>query len=420
MTDNRDENSGAESSATNAGFDSAGFDAVLERRDSDCLKWRLYDEDVLPLWVADMDFRSPEAVIRALGERVEHGVFGYPEGILNDPRELCGLRTLLIERMAERYHWQIQPEDILFIPGVVTAFNLACHAVKLSQGADSGLLIQPPVYPPILQAAGKTGLQSQEAPLAMGSDGQYAVDWQAFSAAFTSGTRMFLLCNPHNPTGRVFRQDELERMAELCLKNNVLICSDEIHCDLVYQGQRHFPIASLDPEIARRTITLMAPSKTFNLAGLASSFAIIQNADLRKQYLSATQGLVGWVNLMGLVAAEAAYREGQAWLDQLLVYLQANRDFLFQYINRELPGINMASPEGTYLAWLDCRQAGIEGNPYHFFLKQARVALNDGATFGPGGEGFVRLNFGCPRPILVQALERMKQALSTQALAGVE
>ena len=320
--------------------------------------------------------------------------------------------------MAERYHWQIEPEDILFIPGVVTALNLACHAVKLSQGADSGLLIQPPVYPPILQAAGKTGVQYQEAPLAMESDGQYAVDWQAFSAAFTPDTRMFLLCNPHNPTGRVFRQDELEHMAELCLKSNVLICSDEIHCDLVYQGQRHIPIASLDPEIAHRTITLMAPSKTFNLAGLASSFAIIQDAELRKQYLSATQGLIGWVNLMGLVAAEAAYREGQAWLDQLLDYLQANRDFLFQYVNRELPGIRMASPEGTYLAWLDCRQAEIGGNPYGFFLKQARVALNDGATFGPGGEGFVRLNFGCPRPILVQALERMKQALSTQALAG--
>jgi len=200
-------------------------------------------------------------------------------------------------------------------------------------------------------------------------------------------------------------------MAEICLSRGVKICADEIHSDLIFNGHTHIPIASLDPEIARNTITLIAPSKTYNIAGLACSIAIIQDAGLRQSYRHATRGLSGWVNLLGLVAAEAAYADGQEWLDQLLVYLQGNRDFLYDYVKKEIPGVSMASPEGTYLAWLDCRQANIEGNPGEFFLNQARVAVNEGATFGSGGEGFVRLNFGCPRSILVEALERMKCAL---------
>jgi cystathionine beta-lyase len=221
---------------------------------------------------------------------------------------------------------------------------------------------------------------------------------------------MFLLCNPHNPVGRVYRHDELERLAEICLSHNVIICADEIHGDLIYRGQQHVPIAALDPEIAQHTITLTSPSKTFNLAGLQCSIAIIQNAELRRRYLEAKHGLVAWVNLMGLIAAQAAYREGQAWLDQLLIYLEANRDALHDFVRDELSGIHMAKPEGTYLAWLDCREA-IDGNPYEFFLREARVALGDGASFGRGGGGFVRLNFGCPRATLMEALTRMKRAL---------
>ena len=190
-----------------------------------------------------------------------------------------------------------------------------------------------------------------------------------------------------------------------------MICSDEIHCDLLFSDQQHIPIASLSPEVAQNTITLMAPSKTYNIAGLGCSFAIIQNPELRKKFHQATSGLVGWVNVMGLTAALAAYRYGQEWLDQLLVYLQGNRDYLSNYVAQELPGIRMASPEGTYLAWLDCRAAGLPVSPYNFFLEKARVGLNDGATFGQGGEGFVRLNFGCPRSTLTAALERMQAAL---------
>ncbi len=199
-------------------------------------------------------------------------------------------------------------------------------------------------------------------------------------------------------------------MAELCLRHQVLICSDEIHSDLIYRGQQHLPIASLDPEIAQHTITFIAPSKTFNLPGLQAAVAIIQNAELRQRFQAARQGLVPWVNLLGLAALQAAYRDGQEWLDQLLVYLEANRDFLYDFVQNELPGLNMAKPEGTYLAWIDCRGAQLE-NPSEFFLNHARVAVVDGAWFGSGGQGFVRLNFGCPRSILEEALSRLKAAL---------
>jgi cystathionine beta-lyase len=200
-------------------------------------------------------------------------------------------------------------------------------------------------------------------------------------------------------------------MAELCLRRDVVICSDEIHCDLVYKEYRHIPIASLDPEIADSTVTLMAPSKTYNLPGLKFSVAVVQNRTLRRKYRRMGRDLLGGVNLMGRVAALAAYREGQEWLDQILLYLEANRDYLYEYVEKELSGISMAVPEGTYLAWLDCREAGIEGNAQNFFLQKARVALSDGITFGKGGEGFVRLNFGCPRSILLEALDRMRRVL---------
>ncbi len=377
------------------------FDRIIDRRSSECAKWRVYDEDVIPLWVADMDFISPEPVIRALQERIAHGVFGYPT-------EMPDLRQVVVDWIANRYDWAVQPHDLVFIPGVVTGFNMASHALAAPGG---NVLVQTPIYPPMLNTAQYAGMSLKTMELTRAADGEYVVEKEAFSAAFDEQTRMFLLCNPHNPTGRVFRRDELEQMAETCLQKGVVICSDEIHCDLIYSGQTHIPIASLDEEIARKTITLIAPSKTFNIAGLEFSVAIVQDPDLRKQYEKARMGLVGWPNLLGGIAAMAAYRDGLEWLEQALAYLEANRDFLAETIRREMPKIKMNVPEGTYLAWLDCRTAGIEENPYKYFLDHARVALNDGKTFGPGGEGFVRLNFGCPRPLLADALQRMKSVL---------
>jgi cystathionine beta-lyase len=250
--------------------------------------------------------------------------------------------------------------------------------------------------------------------LSLQPGGGYGIDFEALEAAITPQTRIFLLCNPHNPVGRVYSRAELERLAEICLRHDLIICSDEIHADLVYLPHQHIPISSLDPDVAKRTITLMAPSKTFNLAGLQCSFAVVPNDELRQTFLQAARGLVPWVNLMGLVAAQAAYSSGGEWLDQLLPYLQANRDFLRRYVESELPGVSLAEPEGTYLAWLDCRASAnpqAAADPFNFFLEQACVALVDGKSFGPGGDGFVRLNFGCPRSALEAALMRMKNAL---------
>lgn len=389
------------------------FDERIDRRASDSEKWQTYDGDVIPMWLADMDFISPLPVIQALQERVAHGVFGYPVGITGKPEETMEIRSLIAERLESRYGWRVQPEEIVFVPGAVTGFNLACHTLAELGGA---VLVQPPVYHPILHAPGNAGLERRDVPLVRSPNGNYEIDLDAFEAAMDEKTRLFILCNPHNPVGRVFRQEELAALAEICLRKRVVICSDEIHCDLLFSGQQHTPIASLDPQVARSTITLMAPSKTFNLAGLKFSYAIIPDPLLRTRYMNADKGLAGWINIMGWVAARAAYREGQDWLDQLLVYLEGNRDFLFEYVQRELPSIQMVKPEGMYLAWLDCRELSIDlvpydGSPYEFFLQRARVAFNDGAMFGNGGEGFVRLNFGCPRSILVEALARMRSAL---------
>jgi cysteine-S-conjugate beta-lyase len=383
------------------------FDTFPNRLSSDSIKWNYYEEDVLPLWVADMDFLSPPAVVKALQRRVEHGIFGYPLGTEGKPTELLEMRQLLIDRLDRLYQWKIRPEDLVFLPGVAVGFNLACHTAAAPEGE---VLIEVPVYPPFLQAPQRAGLARKDVELVLNEDGSYSVDFEAFEAAITENTRLFILCSPHNPIGRVFTREELERMAEICLRKGVLICSDEIHCDLIFDGHKHIPIASLSESAAGNTITLMAPSKTFNIPDLSFSFAIIQNESLRRRFRRAQQGLVNWVNSLGLTAAQAAYAHGDPWLEELLDYLQGNRDFLAQYIQQEMPGIRMSSPEGTYLAWLNCRDSGIPGNPFRFFLENSRVALMDGAAFGKGGEGFVRLNFGCPRSTLEQALDLMKKS----------
>jgi len=389
------------------------FDEVINRRATESYKWREYPEDVMPLFVADMDFRSPEAVARALRAYIGDGVFGYPRGLHTyDHAQLHELSGLVVDRMAHRYNWQIGVDDVVLIPGVVAGLNITCHSFAANSSLrQRSVVVQPPVYPPILGAPLNAHLQRVESPLQCENDGSYSVDWDSFRSGVAQNAGLFVLCNPHNPVGRVFRRDELERMAEICLSANIKICADEIHSDLLFDSHEHIPIASLDPEIARQTITLIAPSKTFNLAGLQCGFAIISNSELRQQFRSAREGLVPWVNAMGLIGAEAAYRDGQSWLDQLLAYLHANREFLSDFVRREMPEIRMRKPEGTYLAWLDCRELKVD-SPYEFFLQHARVALNDGRTFGTGGTGFVRLNFGCPRSILEEALSRMKLSLA--------
>lgn len=380
------------------------FNTLPDRRNSESAKWGVFDEDVLPMWVADMDFRSPEPVIQALQQRVDHGVYGYPK-----PHDkLFEVTANWLER---RHGWAVNPEHVIFIPGVVTGFNLASHAVAK---AGDGVLVQTPTYGPFLNVAKNVNLEQQEMELKPGKDGQYEFDLDAFEAAITERTRIFMLCNPQNPTGRVFHKEELEAMAEICLRHNVIICADEIHHDLVYRPNTHIPIATLSPEIAANTITLLAPSKTFNIAGLEASVAVIENDELRQKFEGARQGLVGWVNLLGQVAMQASYEYGEPWLEALLEYLQANREYVNAFVNQQLPGVSMLKPQGTYLAWLDCRAAGIDGKPNEFFLENAKVALNDGGWFGRGGEGHIRFNFGCPRSQIVEALGKMKSALENR------
>ncbi len=377
------------------------FDQLIDRRQTDSLKWREYAADVLPMWVADMDFLAPAPVIQALQERVAHGVFGYAL----PPKEL---ELVICERLARLYRWAVSPEQILFLPGLVSGINIVCRA--FGQPGD-GVVVQTPVYPPFLSAPVNHGLTLQIAPLTLIEQGQiirYDIDYDAFESTVTPRTKLFILCHPHNPTGYSYRREQLTRLAEICLRHQVIICSDEIHNDLLLGDTPHTPIAALSPDIAQHCITLMAPSKTYNIPGLGCSFAVVQNPELLKCLKVAMTGIVPWINVLGLTAALVAYRDGEEWLTEVRRYLTANRDFLVDYVTANMPTIRTTIPEATYLAWLDCRQAGIEGNPHEFFLQQAKVALNDGATFGTGGEGFVRLNFGCPRSRLAEALERMK------------
>lgn len=380
------------------------FESLIERRGTDSLKWARYDADVLPMWVADMDFRSPEPILRALRRRVDHAVFGYGA-------ESIELKEAVCERMARLQNWIVTPEMIVFLPGLVSGLNVMCGAV----GNDGdGVMVNTPVYPPFLTAPHNQGRQLQAVeivPTIRRGRLEYALDLDALEHGVTSSSKLFILCNPHNPTGRVYRQAELRALAEFCLRHDLVLCSDEIHCDLVTAETPHRSIAALGPEVAQRTVTFIAPSKTFNIAGLGCSLAIIPNAELRKRFQAAAQGIVPEINLLGMTAGLSAYTECQAWLSALLEYLQGNRDFLLGYADRNWPDIRMTYPEATYLGWLDCRGLQLQESPFHFFLDRAKVALNDGRFFGPGGDGFVRLNFGCPRSTLELAVERMTAAL---------
>ncbi len=375
----------------------------IDRRDSRSIKWTMYAPDVLPLWVADMDFRACETVVNALHERIDHGVFGY-QG--NSPE----LRAVLVERLARRHNMTVTPEQILFLPGLVLALNLA--VLSFTQPGDAVLTLTP-VYPPFLNAP-KHGRDLITVPLAVATDGSrlhYTIDFDALEAAVTPRTRLFLLCNPHNPVGRVFTRAELEQIADFCQRHDLIIVSDEIHCDLLLEPDaHHISIAALAPEVAQRTVTLLSPSKTFNIPGLGLGFAVFHNADLLTQLQMASYNLGAFVNTMGYAAALAAYTQADAWLASTLDYLRENRDFVSAYAAEHLPGFPITHPEGTYLAWLDCRTLEVDA-PATFLLEQARVAVNEGATFGAGGEGFVRINFACPRETLTAALDQMRAAI---------
>lgn len=387
------------------------FDQSLDLRGTDSAKWNYFSAEALPMWVADMDFLSANPITEALQQRVARGIFGYG-------KESDTLRETLVERMQRLYGWSIKKEDIVFLPGLVCGLNVVSRAVG---AAGDGVLVQPPVYPPFLSAPLNQDREVHETPmtLRMHEGGlYYETDTDAMEAAVRPNTQLYMMCNPHNPVGRAFRRDELTAIAEVCERHDLIICSDEIHCDLLMGDTQHIPVASLAPEVANRTITLMAPSKTFNVPGLGCAFAIIPNLELRQQVTKAAMGIVPHVNILGMVAAEAAYTHGEEWLTQALAYLTANRDFAVDFVRREMPALRTTNPEATYLLWLDCREALGETNPQKFFFDQAKLVFNDGATFGDGGKGFIRLNYGCARATLERGLQQMKAALDGLAVVA--
>ena len=372
------------------------FDEIIDRDNSGSVKWARYaGKDIIPMWVADMDFASPPAVVDALRARVDHEVFGYT--LSQD-----SYYEAIIDWVGYRHGWQIERDWIVSMPGLVTALNVICRGF-----AEPGneVVSFTPVYPPFLEAPVNMNRELVTCPMKR-THGRYTFDVEKFESLVSANTKVLLLCSPHNPIGRVWDEDEVREIAEICVANDIVICSDEIHCDLVLGGNKHIPTAMLSGEIAAKTITLMAPSKTFNVPGLGCSFAIISDKRLRKQFQHAAHGIVPYVNTFGYTACEAAFNGGRVWHSELLEYLEENRKLVYETIN-SIDGMWIDQSEATYLAWINIEGLGID-KPEEFFAAGG-VGIDDGRHFA--GDGFIRMNFGCPRARLIEGLERIKRAL---------
>jgi len=382
------------------------FDKVVDRRGTSSLKWdqlgSLFgSEDVLPLFVADMDFEAPREVVGAIVERAKHGVYGYTI-------RTAGYYEAVAGWLERRHGWKIEREWLVSSPGVVPA--LAAAILTFTEPGD-GVILQSPVYYPFYDVIRANGRTVVDNPLRI-EDGVYRVDFDLLEEQARQA-KLMLLCSPHNPGGRVWTADELRRIGEICFRHGVVVVSDEIHHDLVFAPHKHVPFAALGPEFAERSITCISPSKTFNLAGLQAAAAIVPNAELRKPYLrTARLGLsIHMDSYFGVTGMEASYRYGEPWLEQLLAYLRDNRDAVVAFIRERLPELRVMVPEATYLAWVDCR--AITEDPAELkklMYREAKVAFSEGSVFGKQGAGWLRINFGCPRAVLLEALERFAEA----------
>lgn len=384
------------------------FDQVIDRRDTCSIKWdgvleNFGGEALLPMWVADMDFRPPEAVVKAISDRAEHGVFGYE-------KMPSSFIPAVLEWLKTRHDWEVESSWLAHSPGVVP--GLVVSILALTKPGDK-VVIQPPVYPPFYSILEQNGRKVVENRLVQ-EDGKYVMNLAELEEIFRSGVKTMLFCSPHNPVGRVWSKAELEALGKLQVKYGVTVLSDEIWSDLVFQNHKHRPLASLSPEVANQTLTFMAPSKTFNIAGLYFSNMIIPNDELRERFNTQFQRMaMGHFNVFGIVATEAAYRQGEEWLEALLDYLEENVRYVITELKKIAPQIKVLKPEGTFVLWLDCRELGIAPEELNkFFVQEAGIALNDGLTFGPVGEGFQRMNIGCPKCLITEALERMDIALA--------
>lgn len=385
------------------------FDEIISRKGTSSVKWDQIKtifgtEEALPMWVADMDFRAPQEVIEALKKKIEHGVFGYTTMPDSAIEAVC-------QWMEKRHHFPVQREWLLFSPGVVPSISLAIQA--LTEEGDE-VLVQPPIYPPFFNMVKANNRKVAYCPLVLKGN-QYEIDFDEFEQLLkTRNVRLFLLCSPHNPGGRVWTKEELTKIADLCQTYQVWIVSDEIHSDLTALPNKHIPIASIKREYREFVITCIAPSKTFNLAGLQASCIIVPNPKIRNQ-LSRVQKRQGFfqLNMMGMAAMEAAYRYGEKWLDEAISYIRGNVELVKQFIEKEIPSLKVMEPQGGYLIWIDCRETGLTDQEIkERLLFKGKLALESGPKYGPGGEGFVRMNVGCPRSLVEEGLKRMKAAFS--------
>lgn len=384
------------------------FDQIINRKQTASLKWdknkeRFGKEDLLPLWVADMDFKAPQPVLDAIKRRVEHGIFGYsfvPDSTYD----------AIIHWINKRYQWSINKEWIDFSHGVVPAISTIVNT--FTEPGDE-IIIQSPVYYPFFSQVEKNGRKLVNNQL-IEKNGTYAMDFEHLEKSISEKTKMLILSHPHNPVGRVWTREELTQLGEICVKHNILVISDEIHCDLTFKGIQHIPFASISKEFADISITCMAPSKTFNLAGLQTSYLIIPNKKNRIKYKEALgrQGL-SEPNIIGITAMEAAYRYGEGWLNELMTYIQSNLIALTTFIEKELPSLKVIQPEAMYLVWIDARKLGVDHKELESrIINKGNVALNQGYIFGKSGEGFIRVNIACPQETLMQGLKQIKNALS--------
>ncbi|HOD47594.1 MAG TPA: PatB family C-S lyase [Opitutaceae bacterium] len=380
------------------------FDTAPSRVGTDSQKWQKYaGRDILPLWVADMDFVSAPAIVEAIQQRAAHGIFGYA-------RPVASTTEAVVDYCARRYGWQIDPSWLVWLPGLVVGLNVTAQA--FAEPGDEVLCLTP-VYPPFMTAPRNSGRIARTVPLTLDrATHRWEIDWPALEAAVTPRTKLFFLCNPHNPVARVFRRDELARIAEFCLRHQLVLCSDEIHCDLILDDTLpHIPTGTLGHDIAHRTVTLMAPSKTYNVPGLGTSLAIIPDPQLRARFVRATAGIVAEVNCLGYAMCEAAFRHGEPWRQALLAYLRGNRDLLSSTLASDFPQLAIEAPiEATYLAWINVSQLGLDDPIAHF--EAHGVGLSECAYFGAPRGQYVRLNFGCARSTLTEALRRMKHAVA--------
>lgn len=379
------------------------FDKVTDRRNTASIKWETYKEDVLPMWVADMDFEVAEPICEAIRKRASHSIYGY-----TSPSEEYYLA--MCSWWKRRHDFELKKEWILFSPGVVPAVNMLIQA--FTQPGDK-VLIQVPVYTPFFEAIKNNGCQVVENPL-INDNGSFIIDFKDLELKLRDPrVSAMVLCSPHNPVGRVWTIEELTKIGELCLKYNVIVISDEIHSDLVYKQYKHTPFASICEEFKQNSATCVAPSKTFNLAGLSAASVILPNKSLRQRFSNVmTRNGMDLSNIFGIVGTEAAYKFGEEWLEELLDYLKGNLEYLKEYVSAEMPKIKVIEPEGTYLVWLDCSELGMKGDElFKFFLKEAKISFSKGSSFGKEGDAFERINIACPRALLKEGLKRMAQAV---------